>query len=65
MFFGIGFVRSKNEKLSDTWPIFVMGTLRNIHLSIVFIPGGYFTFVFIMILCRVDGFGYEMLPEDN
>ncbi len=64
VFLGIGLVRAKTEKFSDTWPLFVMALLRRL-LSTVFIPGGYFTFVFLMILLRIDGFGYEMLPDND
>lgn len=64
VFLGIGLVRAKTEKFSDTWPLFVMASLRSVG-SPVFIPGGYFTFVFIMILLRVEGFSYEMLPDNE
>ena len=64
VFLGIGLTRAKTEKLSETWPLFVMATLRSLG-SAVFIPGGYFTFVFLMILCRVEGFSYEMLPDNE
>ena len=30
VFLGIGLVRSKTEKFSDTWPLFVMATLRSL-----------------------------------
>jgi hypothetical protein len=65
VFYGIGYNRIQSEKFNDIWPIFLMATLRRLRLNTVLIPGGYFTFVFVMILLGVDGYDYDMLPEND
>ena len=65
VFFTLGYHRIQTEKFTDIWPIFLMATLRTLYLTPVMIPGGYFTFVFAMILLGIEGYDYDMLPEND
>lgn len=53
LLFGIGMAYFQDA--SEALPLFMLGAL-------LFIPGSYHSFIFLMIFRKVPGYSYDMIP---